>query len=176
MLKFLCTIDTVELWTAVIGIATTLYMVTTILILLAMRKQLALMEASNRPFVAPTIFKTFQADDGGLDITIQVENTGTIPATNVTIDWAILINDREQPRSLNKPQPAILLPSRNMYLPATFNKNVFDALKTKESIMQIVINISYQGYAEKCYTTYHKTKYDPSIDINAYVPIETRMD
>ena len=172
----MCSIDPMILWTGAIAIATIAYMVTTFFILLSMRKQLRIMEVSNRPFVAPTVFKTLQTDDGGLDITIQIENTGSLPATNLTIDWTIFINDIEHTKSLNKSQPAILLPSRNMYLPAIFNKNIFDALKTKESMMQIIINISYQGYADKNYTTYHKTKYDPSIDINAYVPIETRMD
>lgn len=172
----MCSIDSMVLWTSAIAFATILYMGTTILIWLSMRKQLKIMEASNRPFVAPTVFKTFQTDDGGLDITIQIENTGAIPATNLAIDWNIFINDIKQPSGFNKAQPAILLPSRNMYLPASFNKNIFDALKTKESIMQIIISISYQGYTKKNYTTYHKTKYDPSIDINAYVPIETRMN
>lgn len=164
------------LWTGAIAIATIAYMVTTVLIWLSMRKQLKIMEVANRPFVAPTVFKTVQTDDGGIDITIQIENTGSLPATNLAFDWNIFINDIKQPGGFNKAQPAILLPSNRIYLPASFNPNVFAALKSKSSVMKIAINISYQGLNEKSYTTHHETKYDPSIDINAYIPIETSMD
>ena len=172
----MCSINPMVLWTSAIAVFTFIYMVATIFILFSMRKQSKIMEASSRPFVAPTAFKTLQDDEGGMKITVKIENTGPLPATHLAVDWDIFIDNIKQPSGFNRAQPAILLPSNNIYLPTSFNKNVFDALKTKESIMQVVINISYQGFTNHNYTTYLKTQYDPSIDINAYVPIASGMD
>ena len=183
----MCSIDPMTLWTSAIAFSTFVYMIATIFILLSIQKQSKFLksqlllnkeifEISIRPFVAPTVFHTVPDNDGGINVTIEIENTGSFPATHLVIDWDIFVNDMKQPSSFNKARPAILLPSNNICLPTSFNKNVFDALKTKESIMQVVINISYQGFTNKNYTTYLKTQYDPSIGINAYVPIDSSMN
>ncbi|MDY6989252.1 MAG: hypothetical protein SWQ30_14480 [Thermodesulfobacteriota bacterium] len=160
------TVQSVSLtkWTAIIALATILYCISSVVLLLfnydflqqnkdALDINRRIFYATYRPFLGTEDVNWTLGEDKSFDIKYEFKNFGDIPARNVITNWKVLFGDKELPQEAAPDRPSILFPKDTAFLHARLGEKYSNMILANAASLRIEFNITYRGVTEEIYET-----------------------
>jgi hypothetical protein len=148
--------DPITLATLVIAVSTVVSVVVSVLMWAAMRRQTkvtqAMFEAAYRPYIGAIELSPMTSiqELAWTVLTLQVKNSGSIPAFGLTATWKLLIDGQSILQNVPS-QKLTLLPNTFAHLNTEFTvaREVYE--KVKIGKLRFSVTIDYQGVKNKKY-------------------------
>jgi hypothetical protein len=95
-----------------------------------------------------------------LGITVEVKNFGNIPASDLKVTWALLVDGVPKPKHGPVPTSIMLFPETSMYLEGGITDPAhYSSILSGKSALEFVVEIQYKGVAGKQYYLRENSRY-----------------
>ncbi|MCL4705361.1 hypothetical protein KJ068_09390 [bacterium] len=121
-------------------------------------------KASHRPFVGGLARVKADNVEKCIIINIDCKNYGNVPAKKMEVNWEITINGNLQPMTKIPDEPAILFPASTHTFAGQVCENMFSLITDGSSILEITLDIEYEGVSNEKYHTFQKFRYNHLVD------------